>query len=127
MSQSILDLERSFIAENDLSDSRYTLLTVGTNENEVAQATAVTDKLLGVLQNKPKAGEAALVRFGGTTKLVAGGTISKGDYITTDGSGQAATPAGASGENHVIGVALESASGSGEIIEVQIQNFKGTF
>lgn len=115
------------MAENDLSSNPYHMVKLGTNENEVDVASAVTDKIVGVLQNKPKAGEPALVRFGGTTKVKTGTTLSKGDYITTDSNGEAAVPAGSSGENHVLGVALEAASTTGEIIEVQIQNFKGTF
>jgi len=117
MSQSTRENERTFLAENDLSSSQYYIVKLGTNDNEVALSAAATDGHIGVLQNDPTSGESALVRFGGTTKVEAGGSsISKGDPVTANASGQATNTS--SEGDRIIGFALEGASAGGDIIEV---------
>jgi len=76
---------------------------------------ATNSAILGVLQNKPAAGEGATVRNNGTSKVVAGGAITQAVHITTNGSGRAT--AVASG-GMAIGRATEAAGGDGDIIEV---------
>lgn len=48
-------------------------------------------RVYGVLQNKPKSGEAADVGYDGVSKAVYGGTVTRGDYLTTDSSGRLVT------------------------------------
>lgn len=50
-----------------------------------ASAGAAVD---GILQNKPKAGEAADVCYSGITKAVYGGTIAANDILKNDASGR---------------------------------------
>lgn len=74
---------------------------------------------VGVLQNKPAIGAAALVRFGGTTKVIAGGTITVGAWVTSDTNGKAI--ATTTDKDVVIGRFLGTASAaSGDIIEVAL-------
>lgn len=73
--------------------------------------------ILGVLQNNPKAGEAANV---GTTrgcsyKGLAGAAISMGDNLMTDSSGRFITAA--STAQKVCGRAMEAASAAGNLFE----------
>lgn len=115
MSQSIRDFERTFAAENDLSAAQYLIVELGAGDNEVDVCDAQGEIAVGVLQNDPGAGEAALVRFLGTTKVVAGAAITKGARVTTGAAGKAETAATG---DYVLGRALEAAAADGDIIEV---------
>ena len=121
MSQYTRDFVRSFVAGADLSAKQYRLVKLGTGTNEIVLASSATDRIIGVLQEKPKLGQPGQVAILGTSKVVAGGTISKGDCITSDSNGRAiaATTAG----DTVIGIALENAV-SGDIFEILLVNFK---
>lgn len=70
---------------------------------------------LGVIQDTPVANEAGNVMCFGVSKVLAGGTISQGNTVKSDASGQAVA-AGAS-DPFAFGMALESAN-SGEYFEV---------
>jgi hypothetical protein len=70
-----------------------------------------------VLQNKPKSGEPATVFDGGISKVVAGGAITAGDIITTNGSGRAAVVT--SGQM-AGGRALTAAGADGEFIDAKL-------
>lgn len=116
MSQSINSNERTGVAGEDLSAKKYFIVQLDASGNiEVAEG--ATDLIVGVLQNKPQSGEAALYRFGGTTKVQAGGSISIGDWVTaaSDGEAVATTTDG----DVVIGRALEAADAQ-DIFEVQM-------
>lgn len=118
MSQSIRDFERSGVAGEAMTDKQYYIVQLdATGKIEVAEG--ATDLIVGVLQNKPASGAAALYRFGGTTKVIAGGAINPGDWVTTDGNGKAVatTTDGNITIGRFIGLA---AAASGDIIEVQM-------
>lgn len=118
MSQAIRDFEKSEITAADLSADEFLIVKADTgNSGQIALATAATDPIVGVLQNKPKAGATGLYRMSGTTKVKAGGTVTVGDRVTTNGSGQAITTTTAG--NSLLGIALESAV-SGDVFEVQL-------
>ena len=116
MSQAIRDFEKSFSSTNDLSAKQYYIVAVDTsNDNSVILGAASTNPIIGVLQNKPKAGAAALVRWAGSSKVVAGGTITRGDRVTTDSTGKAITTT--TNKDVVLGIALSSAV-VGDVVEV---------
>jgi hypothetical protein len=118
MSQRVRDFEKSFTSTNDLSTKQYYIVAADTsNDESIILAAAATDPVLGVLQNKPKATHPALVAFLGTSKVVAGGTITRGDRVTANASGQAITTTTTG--HSVLGRALVSAV-SGDIFEVQL-------
>jgi hypothetical protein len=119
MSQSIKDFERSGNAGEDMSSAQYHIVQLdATGDVEIGEGN--TDLLIGVLQNKPKEDEAALIRFLGTSKVIAGGSVSIGNWLTSDGSGHAiATTTEA---DVIIGRALEAAD-SADIFEVQLGIF----
>lgn len=121
MSQTVRDFEKSWTSTNDLSLKQFYIVKVDpSNDNSVVLAAAGTDKIVGVLQNKPKATSAALVRFLGTTKVIAGGTIARGDRVTSDASGKAITTI--TNKDVAVGVACQSAV-AGDILEIQILGF----
>lgn len=122
MTQSTQAFERTFTTgASDLDAKKYYIVKQHTDGTLILSA-AATDKHVGVLINKPKIGEAARVQFLGTVKVVAGGTIGVGAWVTANSSGQAiaTTTAG----DVVIGKFLGTASAaSGDVIEVQLHMF----
>ncbi len=121
MSQSIKDVERTWPAGADLTAKKYYLVKLNATKQAILGAVA-TDSLIGVIQNKPKITEGALIRFGGTSKVVAGAAIAVGARVTTNAAGQAiaTTTIG----DTVIGQAVEAAGALGDVIEIIMLNYK---
>lgn len=73
--------------------------------------------ILGVLQNTPKAGEAADVRGlrGSSMKVLAGAAFAIGDSLMTDSSGRFIKAAGAA--QKIVAIAMESSLAAGDLIE----------
>lgn len=110
--------ERSAVAGEDMTAKQFYIVQLdATGKIEVAEG--ATDLVVGVLQNAPYTGEQATYQFLGTTKVIAGGTVNIGDWVTTDSSGQAiaTTTDGNITIGRYIGTA---AAASGDIIEVQM-------
>lgn len=78
---------------------------------------AVDSDMVGVLQNKPEANEAATIADSGLSKIMAGGALSVGDPLTCNGSGRAA--AVTSGQV-AFGRLLEAAGGDGDIVTCRL-------
>jgi len=118
MSQSVRDFERSGVAGEAMTDKQFYIVQLNaTGGIEVGEG--ATDLIVGVLQNKPAAGAAALYRFAGTSKVKAGGTIAVGAWVTTDSAGKAV--ATTTDGDIVIGRYIgEAAAADGDIIEVQL-------
>ena len=120
MSQALKDFERTGVAGEDLSSSRYLIVQLDASGNiEIGEGG--TDLLVGVLQNKPESGEAALYRFAGTTKVVASAAIAIGANVTSASDGEAVTTT--TDKDVVVGRALEAAGAAGDIIEIQLGIF----
>lgn len=121
MSQSVRDFEVTLTSTNDLSLKTLYIVKVDTaNDHACVLASAGTDPIVGVLQNKPKAGSGALVRFIGTSKVIAGGTITRGDLVTSDANGKAVTTV--TNKDVAIGRALVSAV-LNDILEIHLAPF----
>jgi len=108
------------LAAADLSAAAGLIMQKNTTADQVALATAATQVLTGILQNKPAAaGRAATVQVAGIAKVVAGAAVTVGDVLTTDGAGKAITfvPTAATVE-WVIGFAMTAAAAANEVIEV---------
>lgn len=105
----------------DLSAAQYHVVKEDASGNAVL-ATAATDDILGVLNNAPKAGwgaDVAIINGNGTFKVFAGGNITKGAYLTTNGSGQAVVTTNAN--DRVFGRA-RAAAVAGDIVEYRRSN-----
>lgn len=116
MSQSIKSFSKSFKSTGDLSAKQnYIVKADVSNDQSVVIAAAATDPIVGVLENKPTAGQAALVQILGTAKVIAGGTVTRGDVVTSDSAGKAITTT--TDKDVAVGRALESAV-AGDIFEI---------
>lgn len=101
-------------AAADLSAKQYHIVRAS-GANLANQASLNTDAaIVGVLQNNPQSGEGASIKDSGVGYVVAGGSITVNDRLTTNSSGRAATAA--SGQV-VIGRALEAAAANGDKIQ----------
>lgn len=103
-------------ANTDLSTKQYYFVKL-TNSSGTGRAALAGDgdHAIGVLQNKPDAAnEVATVAFSGISKVVAGGTITAGQYVASDTNGAAVVAATG---DIVIGVAMLSAD-SADLVPV---------
>lgn len=90
----------------DLSAGQYRFVTMA-SDGQVDLTASAGGTAIGILQNDPDAaGKSAVVRVSGSSKLVAGATITPDDKIQSDASGDGIVAA--SGD-HVLAHALEDA------------------
>lgn len=112
-------LTKSYTAEGAISAN--TIVKVGANDYGILQGAAATDKLIGITTEIPaSSGERTDVVLEGIADLKLGGTVARGDLLTSDASGQGVTAAPAAGSNNRI-IAMALISGvSGDIIPVKV-------
>lgn len=93
----------------------------------VIQAAAVADFIVGVANEVGAAsGERQDVVMAGIAFAEASAAIALGAFLTTDASGRVVTAAPAAGTNNrIIGIALEAAAATGDVIRVLVA--PGTF
>lgn len=118
MSQMSNTVYKSFVAGADLSSARYLFVELGTNANEVSVVNGATDIPIGVVTDfyRGTQGMPVTVAIAGTVKVVASGAITKGAWVGSNAAGKAA--AKTNNGDIVRGIALESATADGEIIEI---------
>ena len=88
----------------------FTIAKPGADDDTFSTATAVSEELIGVFQHATtSANEEVRLMLTGITRIKLGGTVTRGGWATTDGSGQgvAAAPS-ADVNNAVIGKFLAS-------------------
>lgn len=112
-------LTKSYVAEATIAPFR--IIKVGANDYGAVQAQAVADKLLGIsTEVDAQTGERFDVVHEGIADLKLGGTVARGDFLTTDASGQGVTAAPAAGTNNqIVGKAIISGV-AGDIIPVLV-------
>lgn len=106
----------------------YRVVKFGTADGSVIQATAATDALVGVADNLGQATAGARIDVGvvGIVEAEAGAAITRGALLSVDSSARVITAAASAGSNvRTIGVALVSAGGAGEIINIALS--QGSF
>jgi len=130
MSQQAGILDITFVADQDLRTKQYFLVKMQATGTPmgVILASAVTDACIGVLQNEPNTGEAAVVRVLGTSKVSCGtpvGLVVPG-LVVSDANGQAI--ASGTDKDWCIGMALQSTATTavGEIIEIFLTHHKAS-
>lgn len=95
------------------SGKQYRFLKV-TGKAQCGLAVASTDRVVGVLQNKPQQpGAAATVGIWGVSFVTAGGVVAAGDSVDPDAEGRAVKSTGRGN-----GVALSASANAGELISV---------
>lgn len=102
---------KTFKSAGDL-DGKQNYVVYVSAKGEVTIGSAATHKVMGTVVNKPQAGAGANIEVqlptgGSTGKVIAGGSISIGDKLTSDSAGKAV--ATTSSGNYVFGIALEPA------------------
>jgi hypothetical protein len=118
MSTENIGYTRSVAAGADLSAKTHYIVKLDSSGNAVL-ASAGTDALVGVLQNYPASGEQAVYAFGGTAKVVAGGTIAIGAWVTADSNGKAVATTTVG--NVILGQYVgTAAAAAGDLVEVQL-------
>ena len=120
MAQQVNFGKLTFIAGEDLSDKMYYVVKLDSNGNVVL--CGANEVAIGVLDGKPKAGERVAVNILGTSKVVSGGEIAVGSKVVSDANGKVVTMPVEAGTYNVIGIALESSSGDGQLIEVLLRS-----
>jgi len=80
---------------------------------------AATDKVIGILQNKPVAGEACEIPESGIVKGIASGVIAVGAWVGTDAAGKLV--AKTTDKDFVYGLAFEAGAVDGDIIAVLVR------
>lgn len=114
----------SVLSAADLSAKRFYLVKTDASGNAVLAA-AATDAILGVLDDGGrKSGDTVdvvAINGAGTFRVIAGGTITKDAYLTSDASGKAV--ATTTTGNRVFGRAVRAAV-AGDIVEYVKNNEK---
>jgi len=124
MSQQTGVLDITLKAAVNLSAKQYYLVKLHSTEGEVTLCAATTDIILGVLQNKPTTGQAAVVRVLGTTKVKNGATsVAINAMVTSSLAGKAITAA--TDKNWVVGIMMETAAAD-DIAEMMLSRFKAS-
>lgn len=106
------------IANADLSAKQFTFVVlVAAATGKVDSPAGDTENILGILQNKPKAGEVADVKVAGGSKLVVGAAITNAgvDLMATASTGKGLT---ATTGKIARAINLEPAAADGDIISV---------
>lgn len=107
------------LAGADLSAYQYRPVKLASTAGEVVAATAVTDVVVGILQNDPADGEAAHIAGVGSVSLAKAGTsvLAAGAYLTCNSTGVAPTTVD---NTAVMGRAINSAAAAGDLITITV-------
>ena len=114
-------LSISMLAGADLSAAQYKFVEqTGTGRN-VTVCNGVTDKPLGVLQNKPASGEVAEIMVLGMSKVSGDADLAPGDSIGCSADGQAAAyVAGTDTTKYIVGRVIDDNTAAGGIVSALI-------
>lgn len=115
----------TFVAGADLRTSQFLAVELSTSATDTVSAcNNAGDVPVGILQNKPNSGEAALVagRPGDIVPALSDGSgtsISRGDWVGTDGGGKMVKKS--TDKDFAFGRALDPSTADGTIIRVLVQ------
>ena len=111
------DIEKSVKAGAAITG--FTIGKFGADDDTMVPGAASTDELIGIFQHDALSGAEVRVMLEGISRLKLGtGGITRGQLLTSDGTGQGVALAGAAGTNvSVIGRAMASGV-AGDIIPV---------
>ena len=89
MAYDMMNIDISLEAAADLSAKQYYAVKV--DSNGLAALAGAGEAAIGILQNKPTAGQTAVVRVGGVSKIFCAGVIAPGAVIASDANGKLTT------------------------------------
>jgi hypothetical protein len=106
--------------------AKNTIVMFGADDEHVIVATAATDKLIGVALSAAAAAEEVVeVQLSGVTEVKLGGTVTRGDSVTSGAAGVGVALAAAATIKCSIGEAMASGV-TGDIIPVRISTWCAT-
>lgn len=109
-------------AYGDLSSYQYYVVEATSTAGQVKVATtAATDPILGILQNDPASGEAALVASQGICYALAETGVTYGAPLTCSSTGR--VKASTTDKHEIVGFALAASSAAGDMIPVLLSRF----
>lgn len=109
-------IDISLPAAADLSGQQHNFVLIAA-DGRVNVASAATDDIIGILQNKPAAaGRAARVRVAGVSKLEMGAAVNEGDRLTSDSSGRGVATTTAA--NTISAMCLVASGAAGDVVKV---------
>lgn len=94
----------------------------GADDTHVVKASAATDQIIGLAQNATTTAEdlVEVALSGGGGKGLSAGVITRGDFVTSDSSGNLATTT--SNNDNVVGQAMQTAAAN-DLFEVLVNCF----
>lgn len=114
-------VRQSFQAAGDLRTNQYRFIKSNGTKDQVVIAAAITDAIIGVVQNNPNTDQEATVCLEGDTKVVAGAAITVNAVLGTDAQGRAVPVViGVDETQFALGRALSAAGAAGEIITAHV-------
>lgn len=113
------NLIKSFVAEAAIT--KFRIVKFGASDDNVLTNAAVSDKSIGVTTDIDAAiNDRVDVVVSGISDVEYGGTVTRGDKLTSDATGKALAAAPSAGvNNHIIGIAMVSGV-SGDIGAVNV-------
>ena len=110
-------LKKSYTAGGTIT--RYAIVMFGSSDDAVVVGTAATDLLIGVAMHDAVSGERVEVQLMGITEIKLGGTVTRGNDITSGAAGVGVALSAAATIKSSIGKALASGV-TGDVIPVMI-------
>lgn len=110
-------LDITYVAGESLATHQYRFVHLET-DTTVTMLDNGTELAVGILQNAPASGEAAVVRVTGTSRLIMNGAVAVGDKIKTEYVGAADNGKGAksvSTEDEIHGVCIQAAGAEDDV------------
>ena len=98
-------IEKPVIAEEAFA-SAYLIAKFGTTDEKVKKGAAALKPVLGIVQSKAKAGDKVNLMLTGISLVKLGGTVARGDLITTNDSAEGIKTITV--KNYVVGIAMTS-------------------
>lgn len=119
-------LDVTYEANEDLSSDQYRFVVLDPTTKKVRRPDSANEISLGVLQNAPAQGEAAVVRVEGISKIRAAGALAVNAKVTPEyvnatdaGKGKATTTAG----DYVRGIVVEPVDAEDELAAIRLTEF----
>ena len=124
MSQQVGVLDITFKATADLRLKQYYFVKM--DAADAVNLAGANEASVGILQNKPNTGEAAVVRIVGTSKLIShdAAGIAVMDMLTSDANGKGEEVD--ADKEYCGAIALEASAADDDIIEVLVTHFTAT-
>jgi len=95
--------------------TEFTFAKFGADDDTMVPAAAVGDEIDGVFQHNADSGAEVRVMLVGVSRIKYGGNVTRGNFLTSDASGQGVAAAPAAGVNNNVGGKATISGVSGDI------------